>query len=95
MDFDTRNSYRSVIEELARHSNLSEEAIAQAAIELCRNPPDAFQFRSIIRQTHVGFYLVDAGRSALEKRLNYQPGLRRPPAGLVPGAPHSHLPGEY
>ena len=75
MDFDTRNSYRSVIEELARHSNLSEEATAQAAIELCRNPPGAFQFRSVIRQTHVGFYLVDEGRSALEKRLNYQPGL--------------------
>jgi hypothetical protein len=33
MDFDTRNSYRSVIEELARHSIQSEESIAQTAIE--------------------------------------------------------------
>ena len=71
MDFDTRNRYRSVIEELARHSNQSEEAVAQAVIEFCRNPQDTSQFR----KTHVGFYLVDAGRSALEKRLNYQPGL--------------------
>jgi cyclic beta-1,2-glucan synthetase len=71
MDFDTRNRYRSVIEELARHSNQSEETIAQAVIEFCRNPSDTSPFR----KTHVGFYLVDAGRSALEKRLSYQPGL--------------------
>ncbi len=74
MDFDTRNRYRSVIEELARHSDQSEEAIAQAAIEFCYHPPVTFQARSISRQTHVGFYLIDAGRSALEKKVNYQPG---------------------
>ena len=72
MDFDTRNRYRRVIEELARHSNQSEESVAQAVIELCRNSQGTSQFR----KTHVGYYLVDAGRSALEKRLNYQPGLR-------------------
>jgi cyclic beta-1,2-glucan synthetase len=32
MDFDTRNSYRSVIEELARHSSQSEESIAKTAV---------------------------------------------------------------
>jgi len=31
MDFETRNSYRGVIEELARHSNFSEEQVALAA----------------------------------------------------------------
>ncbi len=70
MDFDTRNCYRSVIEELALHSNQSEETVAQVAIEFCRNPQDTSQFR----KTHVGYYLVDEGRSALEKRLNYQTG---------------------
>jgi cyclic beta-1,2-glucan synthetase len=76
MDFDTRNRYRSVVEELARHSDVDEEAIAQAAIELCHQPPITFQARSLTRQTHVGFYLIDAGRSALEKRVIYQPGPR-------------------
>ena len=38
MDFDTRNQYRSVVEELARHSDQSEEAVAQHVIDLCRNP---------------------------------------------------------
>jgi cyclic beta-1,2-glucan synthetase len=71
MDFDTRNRYRSVIEELARHSNQSEEAVAQAVIDFCCKPQGTSQFR----KKHVGFYLVDVGRSTLEKRLNYQPGL--------------------
>jgi cyclic beta-1,2-glucan synthetase len=71
MDFDTRNRYRSVIEELARHSEQSEESIAQTIIDFCHNPQDTSQFR----KTHVGFYLVDAGLSALKKKVNYQPGL--------------------
>lgn len=33
MDFDTRNSYRSVIEELAHRSPYSEEEVARAALE--------------------------------------------------------------
>ena len=56
MDFDTRNSYRSVIEELAHHSNFSEEQVALAAIEFARNVDD----RDPLRQAHVGFYLRDA-----------------------------------
>ncbi|MBL8063956.1 MAG: hypothetical protein JNK32_13085, partial [Anaerolineales bacterium] len=36
MDFKTRNSYRSVIEDLARHSTYSEEDVALAAVELSR-----------------------------------------------------------
>lgn len=34
MDFETRNHYRSVVEELARHSHYNEEDVARAAIEL-------------------------------------------------------------
>ena len=59
MDFDTRNSYRSVIEELARHSNFSEEQVALAAVESARSVED----KSSGRNTHVGFYLLDTGRA--------------------------------
>lgn len=78
MDFDTRNSYRSVVEELARHSIQSEEAVAQTAIELARNAQDKSQAakQNPARKSHVGFYLIDAGRSLLEKNVNYQPGLK-------------------
>ena len=34
MNFDTRNSYRSVVEKLARYSAFSEEEVALAAVEL-------------------------------------------------------------
>lgn len=71
MDFDTRNSYRSVIEELARHSNFNEEQVALAAVEFARNSVD----KSVLRKTHVGFYLRDAGRAKLETSIRYQPEL--------------------
>ena len=72
MDFDTRNSYRSVIEELARHSNFSEEEVALAAIEFARQ---AWMTKPQGRKAHVGFYLRDAGRAMLENSIRYQPGL--------------------
>ena len=77
MDFDTRNSYRSVIEELARHSNQNEESVARTAIEFARRVWETAQVskQTLDRKTHVGFYLIDAGRSQLEKSVNYLPGL--------------------
>ncbi|MBE3068466.1 MAG: hypothetical protein IMZ73_13740, partial [Chloroflexi bacterium] len=71
MDFDTRNSYRSVIEELARHSNFSEEQVALVAVEFARSVDD----KAPGRKAHVGFYLRDAGRATLEASIRYQPGL--------------------
>jgi cyclic beta-1,2-glucan synthetase len=80
MDFDTRNSYRSVIEELAHHSNFSEEEVALAAVELARREcsPGSGTGRSVDdkapgRKAHVGFFLRDAGRVALENSLRYRP----------------------
>ena len=81
MDFDTRDIYRSVIEELARYSVQSEESVAQTAIEFAHNAQDESQTvkQTPDRKSHVGFYLIDAGRSLLEKSVNYQPALK---AGL-------------
>lgn len=73
MDFDTRNSYRSVVEELARFSAFSEEEVALAAVESARNTASKTSGRC--RQAHVGFYLQDVGRTALEASIRYQPGL--------------------
>jgi cyclic beta-1,2-glucan synthetase len=71
MDFDTRNSYRSVIEELARHSTFSEEEVALAAIKFAQSVND----KTPGRKAHVGYYLRDAGRFPLENHIRYQPGL--------------------
>ncbi len=78
MDFDTRDSYRHVVEELARATDQSEEEVAWAAIRLAKTqsrraekeqPNDQAQRRT----THVGFYLLDTGRAQLEARIGYRP----------------------
>jgi cyclic beta-1,2-glucan synthetase len=71
MDFETRNSYRCVVEELARHSSFNEEQVALAAVECARSAAD----KMLGRESHVGFYLRDVGRETFEKSQNYQPGL--------------------
>jgi cyclic beta-1,2-glucan synthetase len=74
MDFDTRNCYRSVIEELSRHSAYNEEQVAHAAIALA-SEVDGEAAR---RKKHVGFYLLDGGQATLEASLHFRPeaGLR-------------------
>src|SRR5689334_12977233 len=69
MDFDTRNKYRGVIEELARQLTQNEETVAGAAIEFARREREKSGAVAQNRKTHVGFYLIDAGRSQLEKHL--------------------------
>ena len=72
MDFATRDHYRHVVERLARGGHGSEREIAQAAVALCEQsgePPGSVR-------RHVGFFLVDKGRTKLEASLS----LRASPA---------------
>ncbi len=87
MDFDTRDRYRDVVEELARAVDISEEAVALQAIRLadeyCRGNsecdyPLAYG-ATPGRPAHIGYYLVDEGREQLEERLGYRPSLRAIP----------------
>ncbi len=101
MDFDTRNNYRKVVEELACRSTFSEEEVALAAVELAQGEKDPGSRKEVTalakdgigqdpiegiknnspvdkfpgRKEHVGYFLVDAGRPALEKSLRCQPGI--------------------
>jgi cellobiose phosphorylase len=60
MDFSTRDSYRHVVEKIARLANVSENAVAEIALQLAQAVPlDAPGHH----QAHVGFYLVDDGVS--------------------------------
>jgi cyclic beta-1,2-glucan synthetase len=63
-DFDTRDRCRQAVEELARYSDSSESEAARLAVQLAGqvSGDDA-------RTRHVGFYLIDQGRSLLESRL--------------------------
>jgi cyclic beta-1,2-glucan synthetase len=67
MDFDTRDSYRKVVEALAWSTGKSEEDVANTAIGLA-NAADSNE-----RRGHVGYYLKEAdGRKILEHRLEYR-----------------------
>jgi len=65
MDADTRNRYRNRVEELAQGTTLDEPAIAREAVHLA-------QTSTLPRERHVGYFLIDAGASALKKRLTYR-----------------------
>jgi cyclic beta-1,2-glucan synthetase len=76
MDFDTRDRYRKVVEELALATEQEEIAVASAAVGLAQEHlPEmkALSLYSLPRTAHVGFYLLDAGRHQLETRLGYRP----------------------
>lgn len=81
MDFITRDQYRHAVEEIARHSPRAEDEVAHQAVELARHnvdhDGDGEQIRS--RTTHVGYFLVGAGRQVLEQWA----GLRFTPDRLL------------
>ena len=69
MDFATRNSYRTAIEDLARGSAGDELAITDAALVFAAGGQTA-------RERDPGFVLVERGRPALEAAVGYVPTLR-------------------
>ena len=66
MDFETCDTYRKVVEELAWGANRSEPEVASMAVAMAGAQP------SHLRTGHVGYYLVDHGRARLEKELAYR-----------------------
>ncbi|TVZ28423.1 cellobiose phosphorylase [Gillisia sp. Hel_I_86] len=65
LDFATRDSYRHVIESIAKNSPLSEIEIAEKAIELTKRPSLADEPYN--RQKYVGYYLISEGLDQLKK----------------------------
>src|SRR5207244_9434640 len=58
--FATRDAYRHVIERIAKRTGRAEATVAEFALSLARAAG------SDPRRSHVGYYLVDAGRDELE-----------------------------
>ena len=72
MDFASRDRYRHVVESIAKRSGWAEDEVADAALQLAKNAPADDDGR----RSHVGYYLVDAGVSALEKAVELPVALR-------------------
>jgi len=82
MDFATRNSYRSAIEQLARGSALSELQVAERVLQACAEAaaaPLADAARAA-RTADPGYYLIAEGREGLESAIGFKAPLR---LGLV------------
>lgn len=78
-DFNTRDRYRHVIEDVAKDSSLSELEVARESIILAKAA--AKQLSPNNRTSHVGYYLIDRGRQMLETsvgcRLSWNMWARR------------------
>jgi len=62
MDFETRDSYRNAVEQIADDCQREEHAVAQLVLTLSSDA-------SSVVERHVGFWLIDEGRRELEQRL--------------------------
>ena len=86
MDFATRDTYRHAVEALAKRSRRTEAEVAQASLSLAQAGVNtATDAAPIEVSTHVGYYLIDAGRPELEQRLGLRQAFRlRNAQGRVP-----------
>ena len=66
MEYKTKEYYRNAIKEIAKKTKISEIYISKKAIELCE------QNKGNIKQSHIGYYLIDEGREELFEKLEYK-----------------------
>jgi cyclic beta-1,2-glucan synthetase len=77
MDFDSRDQYRKAIAGLAQHCPASEHEVAETALSLAVQAEAASDgSRAAVRRGHVGYYLLDGGRAALQAAIAYRPPVR-------------------
>jgi len=77
MDFSSRDIYRARLVKIAENSDSTEMEVAQAALTLARNAEkegllDPLQ---ILRQSHVGYYLIGPGQEQLHAKVGFRPPL--------------------
>ena len=73
MTFATRDRYRHVVERIAKGTGHREASVAQWAIDLAQRPPAAYRTEPDEVRSHVGFWLIDDGVTALEQLAGYTP----------------------
>ncbi len=78
MDYESRELYRNQLVKVAKYSDLTEMEVAIEALALAREAQRQTysDSRVALRQSHIGFYLLDqAGTSLLHRSVNYRPPL--------------------
>jgi cyclic beta-1,2-glucan glucanotransferase len=77
MTFATRDRYRHVVEQIAKRTHRSEEAVARHVVRLARAGLETAAVDP--RRVHVGYFLIDDGLAELEQATGY----RAPLGGAV------------
>jgi cellobiose phosphorylase len=72
MSFATRDNYRHAVEKIARNAVSSEDEVARRALQMAQ----ASAQQGDERAAHIGFYLIDCGRSLLERALEVRTSKR-------------------
>ncbi|MBX3596084.1 MAG: protein ndvB [Rhizobiaceae bacterium] len=77
LDFQSRDQYRTIIEELSRRSRQSEFEVAEKAIEMAdlaasAPSPEGAQDCAAAKRSDVGFFLVGSRREELERAIGYK-----------------------
>jgi cyclic beta-1,2-glucan synthetase len=83
MDFESRDSYRKTITQLAERSEANEQSVAQAALSLASRLHCMGDERIAEKQSHVGYYLAGGGRRTLEREIGYRPTFAERVQGFV------------
>lgn len=76
MDFQTRNLYRSAIEQLCRGSTFTELEIARLALQAAQNAAATAEPENVDRCRDPGYHLISAGRRELEEQVRFSPSIR-------------------
>lgn len=74
MDFESRDNYRRAVCELATHSAADQLEVALEVLRCASaaSKLERFGTRLTERRSHVGYYLVDKGRSVIEQTIRYE-----------------------
>ncbi len=70
--FPTRDRYRHAVEELAQGSERTELAVAWEVVNYAAQAQAARS--ETARQSHIGYYLIGAGRELFERQIGFRPG---------------------
>jgi cyclic beta-1,2-glucan synthetase len=79
MDFDSRDLYRTRVANIAEYSDFSELEVARAARSLAELATHRTyeEPRCALRESHVGYYLVDKGAQLLHQKVRFRPPFKQ------------------
>ena len=74
MDFESRDHYRKKLSNIADHSNCSELEVAYQALALATEAQQRKYAnpREGLRETHIGYYLIDEGVTLVHEKVGYR-----------------------